>query len=70
MDVFGCTDLKFDPEVLTGSPLLKELLSIYNTFFVGNINSLRVLKDTNYFYRGFHNPPTEDEFKGLVETAG
>ncbi len=34
--LFGCTDLKFDLEVLAGSPLLKEL-SIYNTSFAGNV---------------------------------
>ncbi len=38
--------LKWDLEMLAGFPLLKKLESEYNDHLTGNINSLRVLKDT------------------------
>jgi len=44
--MFGCFNLKWDLSMLEGLPLLKELHCFNNTFLTGNINSLRVLKDT------------------------
>jgi hypothetical protein len=41
-----CDLLKWDLDMLTGFPLLKELDCCYNRCLTGNINSLRVLKDT------------------------
>ncbi len=41
-----CTQLKWDLEMLVGLPLLKELGCWENYCMTGNINSLRVLKDT------------------------
>jgi hypothetical protein len=41
-----CTGLKWDLEMLAGLPLLKELGCWENHCMTGNINSLRVLKDT------------------------
>jgi hypothetical protein len=41
-----CNRLKWDLEMLAGMPLLKELDCAENRCLTGNINSLRVLKDT------------------------
>ncbi len=42
-----CKDLKWDLDMLSGLPLLRELDCSYNELYMtGNINSLRVLKDT------------------------
>jgi hypothetical protein len=41
-----CSRLKWDLEMLVGLPLLKELYCWENDCMTGNINSLRVLKDT------------------------
>ena len=41
-----CPYLKFDLEMLVGLPMLKEVECDYNQSLCGNINSLRVLKDT------------------------
>jgi len=41
-----CCDLKFDLGMLAGFPVLKEFHSDSNDCLTGNINSLRVLKDT------------------------
>ncbi len=41
-----CEYLKWDLEVLAGFPLLKELHCSYNRLMTGNINSLRVLKNS------------------------
>jgi hypothetical protein len=41
-----CSCLKWDLEMLAGLPLLKELDFAYNGDLTGNINSLRVLKET------------------------
>jgi len=38
--------LKFDLDMLAGLPILRELDCCYNRYMTGNINSLRVLKDT------------------------
>jgi len=38
--------LKWDLEILSGLPLLKELSCVSNDFLTGDLNSLRVLKDT------------------------
>ena len=42
----SCEYLKWDLEMLVGLPLLKELDCVHNYDLTGNINSLRVLKDT------------------------
>jgi len=42
----NCYYLKWNLEMLAGLPLLKELFCHDNNFVTGNINSLRVLKDT------------------------
>jgi hypothetical protein len=44
--VINSAYLKFDLEMLAGFPLLKELTCRGNNCLTGNINSLRVLKDT------------------------
>jgi hypothetical protein len=44
--IHHCHNLKWDLEMLAGFPLLKELDCEYNFRLTGNINSLRVLKDT------------------------
>ncbi len=41
-----CYHLKWDLDMLAGFPLLKELYCVINPCLTGNINSLRVLKDT------------------------
>jgi hypothetical protein len=41
-----CHYLKFDLEMLAGMPSLKELYCDYNEFLTGNMNNLRVIKDT------------------------
>jgi len=38
--------LKFDLDMLAGLPILRELDCCYNRYMTGNINSLRLLKDT------------------------
>jgi hypothetical protein len=44
--IWHCTSLKWDLEMLEGLPSLKELHFVNNPRLSGNINSLRVLKDT------------------------
>jgi hypothetical protein len=50
LSIIGCGCLKWDLEMLAGFPLLKELMCYNeahsNECLAGNINSLRVLKDT------------------------
>ncbi len=46
LSIMNCYDLKWDLEMLDGLPLLKELYCVVNRRLTGNINSLRVLKDT------------------------
>ncbi len=46
LKINDCDNLKLDLEMLTGLPLLKELVCIGNDGLTGNISSLRVLKDT------------------------
>jgi hypothetical protein len=47
LTIWGCGCLKWDLEMLVGFPLLRELKCIGdNEHLTGNINSLRVLKDT------------------------
>jgi hypothetical protein len=46
LKIHGCNYLKWDLDMLAGLPLLKELLFTCNRSLTGNINSLRVLKDT------------------------
>jgi hypothetical protein len=46
LSIQGCNALKWDLGMLAGLPLLKELNCCFNICLTGNINSLRVLKDT------------------------
>jgi hypothetical protein len=46
LSITDCTNLKWDLEMLADLPSLKELYVTYNADLTGNINSLRVLKDT------------------------
>jgi hypothetical protein len=46
LDIRDCSYLKWDLEMLTGLPLLTELHCHNNRGLTGNINSLRVLKDS------------------------
>jgi hypothetical protein len=46
LNVSDCSYLKWDLEMLAGLPLLKELNCDINRGLTGNINSLRLLKDT------------------------
>ncbi|KAK1734486.1 hypothetical protein QTG54_014734 [Skeletonema marinoi] len=46
LDITNCHHLKWNLEMLAGFPLLKELYCNNNESLTGNINSLRVLKDT------------------------
>jgi hypothetical protein len=46
LSICRCGFLKWDLEILAGFPLLKELECWQNGLVTGNINSLRVLKDT------------------------
>ena len=46
LNISYCHYLKWDLDMLAGFPLLKELDCYYNKCTTGNINSLRVLKDT------------------------
>ncbi len=46
LSIGHCPNLKWDLEMLDGMPLLKELECTNNDRLTGNINSLRVLKDT------------------------
>jgi hypothetical protein len=46
LSINNCKYLKWDLEILSGLPVLKELDCYYNPRLTGNISSLRVLKDT------------------------
>jgi hypothetical protein len=46
LSIQHCNYLKWDLDMLAGLPLLKELDCLYNRRMTGNINSLRVLKET------------------------
>jgi hypothetical protein len=46
LNISSCRYLKWDLEMLSGLPLLKELDCFSNKCLTGNINSLRVLEDT------------------------
>ena len=46
LSIHDCKYLKLDLEMLAGFPALKELSCYKSSYLTGNINSLRVLKDT------------------------
>ena len=46
LTISDCSFLKWDLEMLAAFPLLKELDCSYNRLLTGNLNNLRVLKDT------------------------
>ncbi len=61
------TILKWDLEVLTGLPMLKELKCVVNRCLTGNIRSLRVLKDTLEKVTLDHCPNVEGNFMALAD---
>jgi hypothetical protein len=61
------THLKFDLEMLSGLPVLKELICGYNDYLTGNINSLRVLKDTLEKLEITCCPKVEGNFMDLAD---
>jgi hypothetical protein len=66
-----CNDLKWDLEMLAGFPLLKELMCYNdredNNCVTGNINSLRVLKDTLEKVAIEYCPGVEGNFMDLAD---
>ncbi len=60
-----CNYIKWNLEMLTGFPLLKELECWNNHRLTGNINSLRVLKDTLEKVK-IHDCPVEGNFIDLA----
>jgi hypothetical protein len=46
LSIIECEYLKWDLEMLAGMPMLKELVCINNDHLTGNVNSLRVIKNT------------------------
>jgi hypothetical protein len=62
-----CNDLKWDLEMLTGFPLLKELECEHNQRLAGNINSLGVLKDTLEKVKIFSCDNVEGNFMDLAD---
>jgi hypothetical protein len=63
----GCIYLKWDLEMLAGMPLLKELDCANNRVMSGNINSLRVLKDTLETVIIFNCENVEGNFMDLAD---
>jgi hypothetical protein len=62
-----CNDLKWDLEVLAGLPILKELDCGEKRHLTGNINSLRVLKDTLEKVEIRHCSRVEGNFMDLAD---
>jgi hypothetical protein len=62
-----CNDLKWDLEMLGGFPLLKELDCLCNRRMTGNINSLRVLKETLELVKIRDCSRVEGNFMDLAE---
>jgi hypothetical protein len=62
-----CTYLTFDLEMLAGLPLLKKLNCSVNSSMTGNINSLRVLKDTLEVVCIESCPSVEGNFMDLAD---
>jgi hypothetical protein len=60
------TRLKFDLEMLAGLPVLKELACGCNKSLTGNLNSLRVLKDTLQKVTMDHCPNVEGNIDSLT----
>ena len=67
LSIQHCDDLKWDLEMLAGFPLLKRLECWYNHRLNGNINSLRVLKDTLELVRIVFSPNVEGNFMDLAD---
>jgi hypothetical protein len=67
LSIKHCFYLKWDLEMLAGLPLLKELECTSNGFLSGNIDNLRVLKDTleEVTFRGCEN--VEGNFMALAD---
>ncbi len=64
-----CKYLKFDLEMLAGMPLLKELDCWHSYGLTGNINSLRVLKDTLEKVKIYGCDNVEGNFMDLADFA-
>ncbi len=62
-----CSYLTFDLEMLAGFPLLKKLNCFVNSSMTGNINSLRVLKDTLEVVCIESCPSVEGNFMDLAD---
>ena len=67
LSICGCHYLKWDLEMLAGLPLLKELTCRRNVRLTGNINSLRVLKDTLEKVEILHSSRVEGNFMDLAD---
>jgi len=67
LDISQCDYLKWDLEMLAGMPLLKELECCSNKGVTGNINSLRVLKNTLEKVRIVSCPRVEGNFMDLAD---
>mmetsp|Transcript_2349 Transcript_2349/g.3520 ORF Transcript_2349/g.3520 Transcript_2349/m.3520 type:complete len:411 (+) Transcript_2349:187-1419(+) len=63
----NCYYLKFDLDMLAGLPLLEELYCHDNQFLTGNINSLRVLKDTLEKVTISFSPRVQGNFMDLAD---
>jgi hypothetical protein len=67
LSIRHCDYLKFDLEMLAGLPVLKELECHYNPCLTGNVNSLRVLKDTLEKLEIFVSDHVEGNFMDLAD---
>jgi hypothetical protein len=67
LSIKDCFPLKWDLEMLSGMPLLKELNCDLNRCMTGNINSLRVLKDTLEKVEISNCPNVKGNFMDLAE---
>ncbi len=66
LSIHTCSRLMWDLEMLSGFPTLKELHCVHNYGMSGNINSLRVLKDTLEKVNIVECPNVEGNFMDLA----
>ncbi len=67
LSIKHCHFLKWDLEMLAGLPMLKELFCNVNQCLTGNINSLRVLKDTLEKVEILHSSRVVGNFMDLAD---
>jgi hypothetical protein len=67
LSITGCVYLKWDLEMLAGFPVLKTLTCVSTNHLTGNINSLRVLKDTLEKVHIHFCPGVEGNFMDLAD---